>query len=187
MRDRSRWTWRHCHADLNLWAIRWSRRDALSARDVAALRRARGVWSEPTTVVRGRQGDAPALDQRGRPSLRATHESSRVDATDRQLKKPWHSLDRAVDSTGARRDVMVSAPRDAAAAAAQVCRQGRDAAHTTLPRGRTGDQNAASPPAFEALQPASTRPATCLLRPWQDVKQVLEQEQRFVKRRVTPG
>jgi transposase, IS6 family len=81
---------------------------------------------------------------------------------------------------------MLSATCDAAAAE-QLFRKGLDAAHPTLPRVITGDQNAAYPPAFDALQQDSILPATCLLRQCQYVNNVLDQDHRFVKRRVNPG
>ncbi len=81
---------------------------------------------------------------------------------------------------------MLSATRDADAAERFV-RKVLDAGHTTLPRVITVDQNAAYPPAFEALQRDSTLPETCLLRPCKYLTKVVEQERRFVKRRVNPG
>jgi transposase, IS6 family len=81
---------------------------------------------------------------------------------------------------------MLSATRDADAAE-QFFRKVLDAAHTMLPRVITVDQNAAYPPAFEALQRDSTLPATCLLRLCKYLNNVVEQDHRFVKRRVNPG
>jgi transposase, IS6 family len=102
------------------------------------------------------------------------------------MKKQWHYLYRAVDSTGATLDFMLSATRDAAAVE-QFFRKVLDAGHTTLPRVITVDQHAAYPPAFEALQRDSTLPETCLLRPCKYLNNVVEQDHRFVKRRVNPG
>jgi hypothetical protein len=50
----------------------------------------------------------------------------------------------------------------------------------------TGDKNAAYPPAFEALQQERILPETCLLRQWKYWNNVIEQDHRFVKRRVNP-
>jgi IS6 family transposase len=106
MSDSSLFTWRHFEADIILGAVRWYLRDALSSRDVEELLRERGVWVDHTTVYRWVQRDAPELDRRCRPSLRATNDSYRVDETYIKIKKQWHYLNRAVDSTGATLDVM---------------------------------------------------------------------------------
>jgi transposase, IS6 family len=81
---------------------------------------------------------------------------------------------------------MLSATRDADAAE-QFFRKVLDAGHTTLPRVITVDQNAAYPLAFDALQRDSTLLETCLLRQCKYLNNVVEQDHRFVKRRVNPG
>jgi transposase-like protein len=90
-----------------------------------------------------------------------------------KIKKQWYYLDRAVDSTGATLDFMLSATRDACAAE-RFFRKVLDAGHTALPRVITVDQNAAYPPAFEALQRDSTLPESCLLRPCKYLNNVIE-------------
>ena len=45
----------------------------------------------------------------------------------------------------------------------------------------------AYPLAFEALQQERLLPETCLLRPCTYLNNVIEQDHRFVKRRVNPG
>jgi transposase, IS6 family len=142
MRDLSLFTWRHFQADVILCAVRWYLRYALSDRDVGELLRERGVRVDHTTVFRWVQRDAPELDKRCRPSLRATNDSYRVDETYIKIKKQGYDLHRAVDSTGATLDFMLSATRDAEAAE-QFFRKVLDAGHTTLPRVITVGQNAA--------------------------------------------
>jgi transposase, IS6 family len=143
-------------------------------------------WVDHTTVFRWDQHVAPELDQRCRPSLRATNDSYRVDETYIKIKKQWHYLYRAVDSTGATLDFMLSATRDADVAE-QLFRKVLDAAHTTPPCVITVDKNAAYPPAFDALQYDSTLPETCLLRQCKYLNNMVEQDHRFLKRRVNPG
>jgi len=186
MGDSALFKWRHFEADIILCAVRWYRRYALSDRDVEELLRERGVWVGHTTVFRWVQRDAPELDQRSRPSLRATNDSYRVDATYIKIKKHWYYLDRAVDSTGATLDFMLSASRDAHAAE-QLFRKVLDARHTTLPRVITVDKNAAYPLAFDPLQHDSTLPETWLLRPCKYLNNRVEQDHRLIKRRVNPG
>jgi transposase, IS6 family len=186
MSDPSLFKWRHFEADIILCAVRWYLRYALSYRDVEELLRERGVSIDHTTVFRWVQRYAPELDQRCRPHLKSTNDSYRVDETYIKINKQWHYLYRAVDSTGATLDFMLSASRDADAAE-QFFRKVLDAGHTTLPRVITVDKNAAYPPAFEALQHDNTLPEACLLRQCKYLNNIMEQDHRFVKRRVNPG
>ena len=166
--------------------MRWYLRYALSYRDVEELLRERGVWVDHTTVFRWVQRYAPELDKRCRPYLRTTNDSYRVDAIYIKIKKQWYYLYRAVNSTGATLNFMLSATRDANAAE-QFFRKVLDAGHTTLPRVITVDLNAAYPLAFNALQRDSTFPKTCLLGQCKYLNNMAEQDHRFVKRRVNPA
>jgi transposase, IS6 family len=116
MNDPALFKWPHFEADIILCAVRWYLRYALSYRDVEELLQERGVSIDHTTVFRWVQRYAPELDQRCRPRLKRTNDSYRVDETYIKIKKQWHYLYRAVDSTGATLDFMLSATRDAAAA-----------------------------------------------------------------------
>jgi transposase, IS6 family len=120
------------------------------------------------------------------PYLRATNDSYRVDETYIKIKKRWYYLYCAVDSRGATLDFMLSPTRDADAAE-RFFRQVLQASHTRTSRVITVDKNAAYPLAFEALQQDGTLLETCLLRQCQYVNNVVEQDHRFVKRRVNPG
>jgi transposase, IS6 family len=163
MSDPALFKWRHFEADIILCAVRWYLRYALSYRDVEELLRERGVWVDHTTVYRWVQRDAPELDGRCRPLLRATNDSYRVDETSIKIKTQWHYLYRAVDSTGATLDFMLSTTRDADAAA-RFFRRVLQASHALTPRVITVDKHAASPLAFDALQHDGTLPEACLLR-----------------------
>ena len=75
------------------------------------------AW-RPTTL---RSGDGfsamePELEQRLRRHLKPTNKSWRVDETYIRVKGRWCYLYRAIDSTGATIDFLLSALRDAAAA-----------------------------------------------------------------------
>jgi transposase, IS6 family len=109
-----------------------------------------------------------------------------VDETSIKIKKQWYYLYRAVDSTGATLDFMLTSTRDADAAE-RFFRQVLQASHTLTPRVITVDKNAAYPPAFDALQQDSTLPETCLLRQCKYLNNGVEQDHRCVKRRVNPG
>jgi transposase, IS6 family len=115
-----------------------------------------------------------------------TNGSYRVDKTYIKIKKQWHYLYRAIDSTGATLDFMLSATRDADAAE-RFFRQVLQVSHALTPRVITVDKNAAYPLAFDALQRDGSLPETCLLRQCKYLQNMVEQDHRFVRRRVNPG
>ena len=56
-----------------------------------------------------------------------------------------------------------------------------------MPRVVSVDKNAAYPPAVEALQAEGMLDPECQLRPVQYLNNIVEQDHRFIKRRVRPG
>jgi transposase, IS6 family len=178
--------WRHFEPEIIMCGVRWYLRYSLSYRDVEALMRERGLAVDHTTVFRWVQRYAPELDKRSRPCLTATTDSYRVDETYIKIKKQWHYLYRAVDATGATLDCMLSPTRDAEAAE-RFFRKVLGACHTTAPRVITVDKNAAYPPAFATLQQEGQLPTSCTLRQCKYLNNVVEQDHRFIKRRINPG
>ncbi len=61
------------------------------------------------------------------------------------------------------------------------------APHTTTPRVITVDKNAASPKAFNELQAEGAITDSCELRQVKYLNNIVEQDHRFIKRRVKPG
>jgi transposase-like protein len=178
--------WRHFTGEIIVCGVRWYLRYALSYRDVEELLRECGVAVEHTTVFRWVQRYAPELDKRCRPHLTETTDSYRVDETYIKIKKQWYYLYRAVDSAGQAIDFLLGAQRDAHAAE-RLFRKALRAKHTATPRVITVDKHAAYSPAFEALQQERTLPGSCTLRQCKYVNNVVEQDHRFIKRRVNPG
>ena len=83
--------------------------------DVEELLTERGLPADHTTIWRWVQCYAPELNQRCRRELKPTNRSWRVDETYIRVKGKWAYLYRAVDSTGATIDFLLSAHRDEAA------------------------------------------------------------------------
>ena len=108
--------WRQFEPEMILLAVGWYSRFSLSYRDVEELLAERGLRADHVTVWRWVQRYAPEIQRRLRPRLRPTNDSWRVDETYIRLKGKWVYLYRAVDSTGATIDFLLSAKRDAAAA-----------------------------------------------------------------------
>ena len=108
--------WRQTAPEVILCAVRWYLRYSLSLRDVEELLDERGLKADHTTVWRWVQRYGPELEQRLRRHLKPTNKSWRVDETYVRVKGRWCYLYRAIDSTGATIDFLLSALRDAAAA-----------------------------------------------------------------------
>ena len=107
--------WRQFEPEVILLAVGWYLRFSLSYRDVEELLVERGLRADHVTVWRWVQRYAPELDRRLRKRLKATNDSWRVDETYVRVKGKWVYLYRAVDSTGATIDFLLSAKRDALA------------------------------------------------------------------------
>jgi transposase, IS6 family len=118
--------------------------------------------------------------------LRPTSDSYRVDETYVKIKGEWKYLYRAVDSTGQTIDFMLSAKRDARAAK-RFFRKILKAASHSSPRVINVDKNPAYPPAVEQLKEEGTLPNRTQLRQCKYLNNLIEQDHRFIKRRVTLG
>jgi IS6 family transposase len=102
------------------------------------------------------------------------------------MKKKWYYFYWAVDSEGNTMNFLLCATRDAKAAE-RFFRKALRVRHTALPRVITVDKNAAYPLAFDRLQQESQLPAPCTLRQCTYLNNMIEQDHRFIKRRVNPG
>lgn len=95
-------------------------------------------------------------------------------------------LYRAMDSQGNTLEFLLSPTRDAEAAK-RFCSKTLAAPHTTTPRVITVDKNAAYPKAFNERQAQGAIPDRCELRQVKYRNNIVEQDHRFIKRRVKPG
>src|SRR6267154_945521 len=108
--------WLQFEPEVILLATGWYLRFSLSYRDVEELLVERGVSADHVTVWRWVQRYSPELERRLRQHLKPTNKSWRVDETYIRVKGKWTYLYRAVDSSGATIDFLLSAKHDAAAA-----------------------------------------------------------------------
>jgi transposase, IS6 family len=95
-------------------------------------------------------------------------------------------LYRAVDSQGNTLEFRLSPTRDAQAAKAFFSKT-LTAPHTTTPRVITVDKNAAYPKAISELKAEGAIADSCELRQVKYLNTIVEQDHRFIKRRVKPG
>jgi len=107
---------RHFEAEIIVLCVRWYLRYTLSFRQLEEIMSERSLSVDHVTIWRWVQRYAPELNRRCRPELRNTNRSWRVDETYCRVARKWTDLYRAVDSTGATIDFLLSAKRDAAAA-----------------------------------------------------------------------
>ena len=138
--------WRQFEPEVILLAAGWYLRFSLSYRDVEELLAERGLHADHVTVWRWVQRYAPEIQRRLRSRLRPTNDSWRVDETYIRVKGKWVYLYRAVDSTGATIDFLLSAKRDAAAAERFLNKALRGENHQA-PRVINTDEHARYPPA----------------------------------------
>jgi transposase, IS6 family len=164
-------------------AVGWYLRFSLSYRDVEELLAERGVHADHVTVWRWVQRYAPEVNRRLRSRLNSTNDSWRVDETYIRVKGKWVYLYRAVDSSGATIDFLLSAKRDAAAAERFLTKALGGENHPA-PRVINTDKDAAYPPAIVQLKSEAALEENCCHRPVQYLNNVLEQDHRAIKRRV---
>lgn len=145
----------------------------------------RGLHIDHSTIYRWVQKYAPELEKRSKPHLKATNDSWRTDETYIKIKKVWTYLYRAVDCEGNTLEFMLSTTRDAAAAT-RFLRKALGAAHTSTPRVITVDKNPAYPKALCELKASNLAPESCELRQAKFLNNIVEQDHRFIKRRVKP-
>jgi IS6 family transposase len=175
--------WRQTAPELIPCAVRWYLRYSLSLRDVEELFAERGLEADHTTIWRWVQRYGPQLEQRLRRHLKPTNKSWRVDETYIRVKGRWCYLYRAIDSTGATIDFLLSALRDAAAAKRLFRKALSDPSHPQ-PRVINTDQARLYRSAIAAVKEEGTLRRRCRHRPVQYLNNILEQDHRAIKRRV---
>src|SRR5467141_1904339 len=158
--------WRQFEPEVILLAVSWYLRFSLSYRDVEELLGERGLSVDHVTVWRWVQRYGPEIQRRLRPWLRPTNDSWRVDETYIRLKGKWVYLYRAVDSSGATIDFLLSTKRDAATAQRFLTKALGGENHPE-PRVINTDKHAAYPPAIAVLQAAGDLADNCQHRPVQ--------------------
>ncbi len=207
MNQQNPFKWRHFEAEIILLCVRWYLRYSLSYRDLEELMRERGLQADHTTIYRWVQHYAPELEKRCRPHLKATNDSWRVDETYIKIKGTWTYLYRAVDSDGDTLEFLLSPTRDAEAAKCFFVKALHSPAGSTshvhpieeqveeptvadpnttplAPRVINVDKNAAYPRAIADLKAIGALPRAVELRQVKYLNNIVEQDHRFIKRRV---
>ena len=155
----------------------------LSYRDLEEMMQERGLSVDHTTVFRWVQRYAPEINKRIRPHLKMSGTSYRVAETYIKVGKSCKYLYRAVDKEGSAIEFMLSAKRDVSAAK-RFFKKMMSADHRRLPFTISVDKNAAYPEAFSASQKEKALPHDCKLRRVKYLNNVIEQDHRFIKKKV---
>ena len=143
----------------------------------------RSLHVDHVTMWRWVQRYAPELNRRCRPELRKTNGSWRCDETYLRVTGKWTYLYRAVDSTGATIEFLLSARRDADAARRFFQKALRSPGHPR-PRVINVDGNPSYPKVVTELKRSGELRRCCRCRPVRYLNNVVEQDHRGITRRV---
>jgi IS6 family transposase len=175
---------RHFEDHVIVLCLRWYLRYCLTLRDLEEMMAERGLSVDHSTIGRWVLRYAPELYKRIRREVRPAKRSWRVDETYIRVAGKWTYLYRAVDSAGETIDFMLSPRRDAIAAKhflqLALWRTGQ-----IRPRVINVDGHAAYPQAIAELKASGELGRRCRCRPVAYLNNVLEQDHRFVKKRIT--
>ena len=178
--------WRHYQGEIIILCVRWYLRYGLSYRDLAEIMSERGLTVVHTTIFRWVQRFAPEIDKKCRAHLKQTNASWRVDETYVKVGGQWMYLYRAVDSEGNILDFLLNQTRSTRAAK-RFFRKVLGQSHIVPPRVINVDKNAAYIGAVQDLKEEGLLPDTCHRRPVKYLNNIVEQDHRFIKRKIRPG
>jgi transposase-like protein len=174
---------RHFEDVIVILCVRWYLRYSLSYRDLEEMMAERGLSVDHVTIWRWVQHYAPLLNQRLRRELRQPNRSWRVDETYVRVAGNWTYLYRAVDSAGDTIDFMLSPKRDLTAAklflGLALSGTGR-----IRPRVMNVDGHPAYARAIAELKQSGDLGRRCRCRPSPYLNNIIEQDHRFIKKRV---
>jgi transposase, IS6 family len=143
----------------------------------------RGLSVDHVTIWRWVQRYAPILNQRLRGDLRYPNRSWRVDETYVRVVGKWTYLYRAVDSAGETIDFMLSPKRDLTAAKLFL-RLALSGSGRIRPRVINVDGHPAYARAVTELKGSGELGRRCRCRPTPYLNNVIEQDHRFIKKRI---
>jgi transposase, IS6 family len=174
---------RHFEDVIILLCVRWYLRYSLTYRDLEEIMAERNLSVDHVTIWRWVQRYAPVLNQRMRREMRHPNRSWRVDETYVKVAGRWAYLYRAVDSAGETIEFMLSPHRDLMAAKLFL----RFALSTggPAPRVINVDGHPAYASAVAELKESGELNRRCCCRTAPYLNNIIEQDHRFIKKRIT--
>ena len=174
---------RHFQDEIIILCVRWYLRYSLSYRDLEEMMAERGLAVDHSTIARWVLRYAPELSKRIRRHLRRPGGSWRVDETYVRVGGRWAYLYRAIDSQGDTIDFMLSPKRDLVAAR-QFLRLASWRVGEGRPRVIYVDGHPAYASAIADLKETGELGKRCRCRPVAYLNNILEQDHRFIKKRI---
>lgn len=174
---------RHFLDEIIVLCLRWYLRYPLSYGNLEEIMAERGLTVDHSTIARRVLRYAPVLNDRIRSEMRHPNRSWRVDETYTRVAGRWTYLYRAVNSAGNTIEFLLRPYCDAVAAKRLLQLAIAQAAHIQ-PRVINVDGHAAYPAALADLQRSGVlgRRCRCCRPPY--LNNILEQDHRYVKKRV---
>ena len=163
--------------------VRWYLRYSLSYRDLEEMMAERGLSVDHVTVWRWVRHYAPILNQRLRRELRRPNRSWRVNDTYVLVAGKWAFLYWAVDSSGDTIDFMLSPKRDLTAAKLFL-RLALSGTAGIRPWVINVNEHPAHARATAELKHSGDLSPRCRCRPSPYLNNVIEQDHRFIKKRI---
>lgn len=174
---------RHFEQEIIILCVRWYLRYKLSYRDLVEMMAERGLSIAHTTILRWVQRYAPEFDKRWSRFSSQAGTSWRVDETYVRIRGRWAYLYRAVDASGKTIDFRLSPRRNVASAKAFFRKAARSQGRS--PETITLDGYAASHRAVRELQQQGRLPELTKLRSSKYLNNLIEQDHRNVKSRLS--
>ena len=174
---------RHFREEIIVLCLRWYLRYPLSYRNLEEMMTERGLSLDHSTIARWVLRYAPVLNERIRSSMRPPNRSWRVDETYVRVAGKWTYLYRAIDSAGNTIDFLLSPHRDLVAAK-MFLQLTLAQANRIWPRVINVDGHPAYPAAIAMLKRSGELGRRCQCRRSPYMNNRIEQDHRFVKKRV---
>jgi transposase, IS6 family len=177
--------WKHFESEIILLCVRWYLKYPLSYRMVEEIMAERGLDVKHTTIMRWVHQYSPIIDERVRKHLKRTNDSWRMDETYIKIKGKDAYLYRAVDSEGNTIDFYVSKNRDKKSAK-KFFEKALRASHNKQPRVINIDKYAATEIAIIEEKYYGDLDCKTQYRTTKYLNNIIEQDHRFIKRKVKP-
>jgi transposase, IS6 family len=174
---------RHFQEEVIVLCVRWYLRYSLSYRDLEEMMAERGLNVDHSTIARWVLRYAPILNQRIRRHVRHVNRSWRVDETYVRVSGKWTYLYRALDSEGNTIDFMLSPYRDRISAK-RILQLALWRVGHRRPRVINVDGHPAYPSVIAELKQTGELPNSCRCRPSPYLNNIIEQDHRFIKKRI---